>query len=148
MTQKRAQEIGRALLDAGCGWREGMRASCYADWGTVTRVFDHDDGTQTVYASFDHESASCDLRDYDPAAWPDVRDAATRGVLLEIVRERWGSPALQISPRVCTKPNGCPTGEIMGWRYYVNDMQERDGEAATEEECILAALDASREVRT
>lgn len=140
MTHKRAQEIGRALLAAGCGWREGMRASCYADWGRVTRVFDHDDGTQTVYASFDHESASGDLRDYDPAAWPDVRDAATRGVLLEIVRERWGDDLLYIKIQ--------DDSEYLDQREWCLIL--RDGKCkqygASEEEVLLAALQFAPEV--
>ncbi|WP_230685439.1 hypothetical protein, partial [Streptococcus pneumoniae] len=29
-------------------------------------------------------------------AWPDLRDPATRGAALEVVRERWGRPDLSV----------------------------------------------------
>ncbi len=61
---------------------------------------------------------------------PDVRDPATRGCVLELVREAWGDPFMYLAP-------------ADGW--YVGNGA-RDGMAgggATEAEALVAALEAA-----
>lgn len=141
MTPAEAEALGRRWIAAGGGWREGMRATCYADWGTVTRVFTDDDGTQTVYVSWDHDAASGDLRDYGADAWPDFRDPATRGVALEVIRERYLDGFAHIAfadGQWCLRvlPNGAMFTPFRHDRLL-------DFRGATEGEVLVMALEAA-----
>lgn len=131
-----AEALGRRW-QAACGqwwqaWRPGMlwRVTHSRNEGRISDV----------------SPGAVNFRHYmppgDPGPWPDLRDAATRGAALEVVRERWGAPALQVSPVVATQPDGVPTGIVTAWRYYVNDPEEHFGHAATEPEALVAALEA------
>lgn len=82
----------------------------------------------------------CDAADLsDGDWWIDLRDAATRGAALEVVRERWGAPEGHLYP--FERKAG-----VLSWvfrRFYGADFtSEGDSEAAA----LLAALEAAPKV--
>lgn len=78
--------------------------------------------------------------------WPDLRDAATRGVLLERVREVWGDP------RLCTVYTA-PEEDDNDWSAVLLDYDddfnlhgvEHVGIGRTEAEALVCALEAALE---
>lgn len=65
---------------------------------------------------------------------PDLRDPATLGCLLQLVREAWKSPVAQVSPSL-------PDGQL--WSCYINDeAEDRYFREKTEAEALVAALEA------
>lgn len=69
MINEEAEALGRRWIAAGGGWRAGMAAI-------------HENGSAHRLAMSTQMSE---------AWWPDLRDPATRGAALEVVRERWRS---------------------------------------------------------
>lgn len=66
---------------------------------------------------------------------PDLRDSATLGCLLLLVREAWKSPVAQVSPSL-------PDGNL--WSCYINDeAEDRLFRERTEAEALVAALEAA-----
>ena len=86
MNDEEAEALGRRLLAAGCPWQAGMviqRESRHL--GTVRRRLWGDDCDGDWFA--DPDGSRCVG---DPARsdfWADLRDAATRGAVLEALRE-------------------------------------------------------------
>lgn len=136
MTNEQAEALGRRWIAADGEWREGMRAACFADWGTVTRVFTDDDETQTVYVSWDYDASSGDLRDYGADAWPDLRDAATRGAALDVVRKRWGDST-------ATTSHWAERWTVANGNGHAQEFRMAD----TEAEALVAALEAAPKER-
>ena len=142
MTPAIAEALGRRWIAAGGGWREGMLS---LDGWRVLAVY----GVCVCASDGGAEGAEgVELRECSAALLdcPDLRDPATRGAALEVVRERWNSPALQISPVVRTDMNGASTGGITGWRWYSNDKEDNMGTAFTEGACLVAALESAPKV--
>lgn len=79
MTPTQAEALGRRWLAAGGGWRPGMLA--------------HDDSTGREHRI----NGAMVIPD---EWWPDLRDAATRGAALDVVRERWGG-AVWVQAMIC-----------------------------------------------
>lgn len=84
--------------------------------------------------------------------WPDLRDAATRGAALEVVRERWGGD-VWVQGMVCYPPADGPPltrhGPMLRW--VVGGLHYADGQRVngagpdgfgTEVEALVAALEA------
>lgn len=72
-------------------------------------------------------------------AVPDLSDPATLGCMLARVREAWGAPYAQASPRL----TGNPT-RATGWVAYLNDDEaDRRFRGETEAEALVAALEAA-----
>jgi hypothetical protein len=77
-----------------------------------------------------------------PSGWnevstvlPDLRDPATLGCLLALVREVWKSPVAQVSPSL-------PDGYL--WTCYINDeAEDRLFREKTEAEALVRALEAA-----
>ena len=144
MTPVEREQIGRAWIAAGGGWREGMLAG-----GGVPRrvLFMRAESWSSTYG-YDLPLERKPGRrgpnrppspTRDPKAWPDFRDAATRGAALEVVRERWGAPEGHLYP--FERKAG-----VRSWvfrRFYGADFtSEGDSEAAA----LLAALEAAPKV--
>ena len=64
---------------------------------------------------------------------PDVRDPATRGCLLELVREAWNNPVVNIAVFL--------TGRVL--RFSTLPRIDRVGGCASEAEALVAALEAA-----
>ncbi len=147
MTNEQAEALGRRWIAAGGGWRAGMLTDCNervlrADAEYLWVGFDYE--SETGRWDVDTERVRADDRG---ARWPDFRDAATRGAALGVVRERWGEPALQVSPRMHFERSVMDKGVLAGWAYYVNDLDEHSGRAPSEAEALVAALEAAPKER-
>jgi len=127
MNYEQAEALGRRALAAGWVW-SGV------EWSS------HEDAT----ASWRHGAAAV-LRIWPPAPWPDdddwevekvpdFRDAATRGILLELVRERRKNRHLYVAPE--------------GDHWVVWDgFGECDGEPEpSEPEALIAVLESAQEI--
>lgn len=130
----------RAVRAKGWRWMPGMRA--VREWPTapeVVRVHAPDE-ISDEWGQVDPDHVS----DAMLPAWPDLRDPATLGCLLALVREAWGDPSL----------TPCPIDESVPLRWGLTD----DGLAApamvwpdyakqrdwrTEAEALVAALEAA-----
>lgn len=55
---------------------------------------------------------------------PDPNDGATKGALLDAVREAWGAPAAQVTPYVRWDPHAQRT-VIDEWMVCLNDAEDR-----------------------
>jgi len=96
MTPAEAERIGRAWIAAGGGWRDAF-AAVDADghrWrvylGSPPILCGHGIGTPGFIGGWE---STADII----GAWPDLRDAATRGAALEVVRERWGDDTMHMA---------------------------------------------------
>lgn len=87
-----------------------------------------------------------------PGPWPDLRDAATRGAALEVVRERWRGD-VWVQGMTCYPPSDGPPltrhGPVLRW--VVGGLHHSDGQRVngagpdgfdTEPEALVAALEA------
>ena len=94
-----AEALGRRWIAAGGGWREGMLS--LDGWRVLAAgaicVCATDGGGDGADAVERRECSAALL------GAPDLRDAATRGAALEVVRDRWESPTAYVrqSGRVC-----------------------------------------------
>ena len=90
-----------------------------------------------------------------PEGWlPDLDDAATKGAVLGLVREAWGSPAAQATP---VTERRLPAGSVswtdcvwvvLGWRVAVYDAADHvfgslRAPYPTEAAALVAALEAA-----
>ena len=123
---------GKALAGR---WRAGMLA---IDNGRVRHV-----GGGRIEWDYLDDSGSGHFRqrvgDVPAHVVPDMSDPATRGAFLDVVREAWGAPFAQASPRL----RMVPVVTCNGWRVYLNDADERSFEGPTEAEALVAALEAA-----
>ncbi len=129
MTPAKAEALGRAWIAAGGGWRDGM-----LDGHTGHRIALGPDGE------------SYTVRKSDGQSWPDLRDPATRGAALDVVRERWGDPLVCV---IGTIDHPCYIGittaprtdwRIDAWTADVSDLHGYDSEAAALLAALVAAL--------
>lgn len=68
-------------------------------------------------------------------AVPDFDDAATKGCLVQLVREAWDDPMLHAEPE--------PDGSWMAWFRVTPRVGHRAGGGTTEAEALVAALEAA-----
>ncbi len=108
MTREQAEALGRRALAAGWVWSWGAMYHEPDDWGRW----------EPPYGPSDK---------YHPDTWPDFRDAATCGILLEQVREAWGG--IHCEP---LHPSGWRA--LAGRGFVPGD---------TEPEALVAALEAA-----
>lgn len=125
-------DLGRRAILAGWRWMPGMLAlpfhedddrsapQCYPPWRVLER------GVAGPWAA-------------DPTwgALPDFDDAATRGRLLELVREAWG-PLAACAPSIVRPPGGAR--EVV-WR--VGNCERLIAEGPNEAAALVAALEAA-----
>ncbi len=81
-----------------------------------------------------------------PDAWPDLMDGATRGALLDLVREAWGDDNawLEATNRYYAFCENGPNCTNPAWILHVLDRQAqvwRKIPGATEAEALLCALE-------
>ena len=134
MNDEQWQELGRrAVACKGWRWMHGMLLRC--DERIITS--DGIGGTETSRLEFFTPSSwSSDLRltqmSKDEMRWelPDLRDPATVGCLLALVREAWGDPAI------------CIVEEHRDWWARLNGLP-LCAFADTEAEALVAALEAA-----
>lgn len=91
-----AEALGRRWLAAGGVWRDGMLDG-------LSRVRTHHATGRSAYIRYRDTNWEWAEEPVADNAWPDLRDAATRGAAMEVVRERWESPTAYVrqSGRVC-----------------------------------------------
>lgn len=106
MTDEQAHELGRAWIEAGGGWARRMQSIGRHDG------YDEDEDGGEGSTMFDRWTVSWDLRGWwrvgpcgvgapkdNPEYVPDLRDPATRGAALQVVRERWGDILAWLEPQ-------------------------------------------------
>ncbi len=144
MTNEQAEALGRWWIAAGGGWRTGMLTDCNervlrADAEYLWVGFDYE--SETGRWDVDAERVRSDDRG---ARWPDLRDAATRGAALEVVRERWGDTQVHVWPTADEEDDRHLTWWVraplrFGSRAY--------GSGNSEAEALVSALEAAPKER-
>lgn len=117
MTEDQARAVGAAWLAAGGGWRPGML------WRVMREA-----PLESYHGRIDEQRRAPAER----SAWPDLRDPATLGAALAVVRERWGDPGMfarRSTSRGLWRVSGSDTRSVV--------------EAETEAEALVAALEAA-----
>lgn len=127
-------------------WRPGMLAAFNVGvaQGRVLQV--RSDGRLDVWYT-EPGQRRCRLVWSPDTCHPDPNDPATRGALLEVVREVWACPAAQVSPWT-RWDRDAQVMRVAGWRVFLNDTADqhfpRGREyARTEFEALLAAYEAA-----
>lgn len=100
LTNEQAEALGRRWLAAGGRWRDGMATGN----GHPRRMLFNTSSTGATYGyalplpvrKGIPRRPPCPALDRE--AWPDLRDPATRGACLAVVRERWGDSAMHLRP--------------------------------------------------
>jgi hypothetical protein len=110
-------DLSRRAVAAGWKWDEG----CCETTGVLPRVGEH-------YQESSHIADAADYR--RGQSLPDFRDAATRGVMLQQVRERWDAPT------ICTDCDGLRWSVV---RVDGTVLAYGDSETAA----LVAALEAA-----
>lgn len=145
LSDAEAEAIGRRWLAAGGGWRDGMMDG-------LSRVRTHHATGRSAdirYRDINWEWVEEPVAD---TSWPDLRDAATRGAAVEVVRERWGGD-VWVQGMTCYPPSDGPPltrhGPVLRWvvgGLHYSDGQRVNGAGPdgfdTEPEALVAALEA------
>lgn len=136
MTPAEAEALGRRWIAAGGGWRDGMLAG--GGHPRRTLFGSSQSGSTYGYAlPLPKNKRGVQLRPpcppLDPKAWPDLRDPATRGAALEVVRERWGDPTAYVRY----------SHEWKSWYAYAGTWCPVGGAHDSEEAALVAALEAA-----
>jgi hypothetical protein len=124
-----AIELGaRAVACKGWRWLPGMLARYYGD-GAAWHLLTDGDG---YGLPFKHRPPN--PRD----AWPDLRDPATLGCLLALVREAWGDPTIHL-----TCVDSLEAGQYDWIVRSVADKWSSDLLSDSEADALVAALEAA-----
>ena len=132
MTPAEAESLGRRWLAAGGGWRAGMLSM--DGWRVV-----HAAGIVACVTDGDGNADAIERRECSPGLLspPDLRDPATMGVCLAVVRERLDSPmfrtdalyALRVSERC--------------WQLYTDTHAYSWADGTTEAEALVRAMECA-----
>ena len=150
MTPAEAEALGRRWLAAGGGWRKGMRSlNGYRLISVIAPdifiVSMEGSGEITKFIAMRrltygpegiHKAGPGDRLPQWPDV-PDLRDPATRGAALDVVRERWGDPTAYIRY----------SWEWKAWYAYAGPHSPHGGAHDSEAEALVAALEAHRETQ-
>lgn len=104
----------------------------FEDWDAPVRIVAADDKQAWVI----HENSAMPIAfacDLDSLHAPDPDDGATKGALLDAVREAWKDPGIHAEP--------VNVGPPLWWHVYSGDSERRIGGGASE----FAALEAARQ---
>jgi len=93
VTDEQLEALGRRWIAKGGDVRPGMMI---CDFEGALRVI----ATATPGRLYVAGKMALDTWTVEETDWIDLSDGATKGAALEVVRERWGAPELQISPRL------------------------------------------------
>lgn len=129
MSEEQWQELGRrAVACKGWRWMPGMLDGIHKD-----RVFELEYGEVYLSGCGPDGDRQSFLPD-DCYAWPDLRDPATLGCLLAMVREAWNEPT------ICTDASRACGSEAWTCHLLTDDYPSWQG---TEAEALVAALEAA-----
>lgn len=125
MTDDEAKALGLRLVACdGFRWMGGMLYVC-ADGGCSVSIVPRIETDKTPEGS---KMWSC-------YHWPDLRDPATRGCVLELVREAWGNPRACVALTI-----GAPPAL---WHVVGLGPMASTACCETEAEALVAALEAA-----
>ncbi len=120
MTEVDAESLGRRWLAVRGGGHAGM---------------------EVVHASGDRFRLSSPMHMH-ANWWPDLRDAATRGAALEVVRQRWGNPLMWVEWATSTATWG--EGDYqLSWACRNGEPTPPDITGGSEAAVLVAALEAA-----
>jgi hypothetical protein len=135
MTEAQTALSRRAVACKGWRWRCGMFAALDG--------IDGDYRARVCRVEGDKFWSDATTLPYDLASYvPDLRDHATLGCLLALVREAWGC-AVITSPDYDEDEVGCQGPTVVGWRAVETVRWMPVGEGKTEAEALVAALEAA-----
>jgi hypothetical protein len=120
VTEVDAEALGRRWLTASGGWHAGM---------------------EVVHASGYRHRLLSSTHTYK-GWWPDLRDAATRGAALEVVRQRWGNPLVWVEWEASTAMWGEGTYQL-SWACVNGEPIPPDITGDSEAAVLVAALEAA-----
>lgn len=131
MNDEQWQELARrAVACKGWRWMRGIAASD----GCVVAM--ESDLEEEDHSWTDGIEVWCD----DEPRLPDLRDPATMGCLLALVREAWGDPAIT----ACWQDNSHRSGAyVVSWRLWGATTGYHYGEHPTEADALVGALEAA-----
>lgn len=101
MNHEQAVALGERWITANGGWTVGMLALCKYDALASCRVVKLTSSGKGFVEVGNYDagwSVPIDGRAVRHWFTPDLRDPATRGAALEVVRKRWGIPSLYLEP--------------------------------------------------
>lgn len=144
LTNEAAEALGRRWLAAGGGWRAGMLVQATMHGSPVE--------VRLCYPTKAPNTAS--------AEWPDLRDPATLGACLAVVRERWGSTAHLVRHMTWVPDGKGDTEQACWWALAVGQSsvpftvryEDEYGVGnkylcgPTEEDALVRALEAAPKV--
>lgn len=136
LTNEQAEALGRRWIAAGGWWLAGMLNGA----GKFARVLvtsgDPDDPEFCAAEEGATEDDCYAVWVGYPGCWPDLRDPATLGACLAVVRERWGEPRAHLWPAE-DADGGTP------WLFRLCYGAAPRCEGNTEAEALVAALEAA-----
>ena len=136
LTNEQAEAYGKRWM-AKAGWADGMLMLPHPAFGGRHRV-QVDARGAFIPTAVPH--------DVPGDALPDLRDGATKGAALEVVRERWGIKRLWAEFQADNAMWG--VGDwVLGWACLDGEKPPPDLSADSEEELLVAALEAAPPVK-
>jgi hypothetical protein len=138
VTPAEAEARGRRYLTAGGRWRSGMLSLggiriTVIDLYPIGVVSNLHRARQQMTATREDDV-------------PDLRDAATRGCVLEEVREAWGNPRLWVEYEV--DATAWWTGDYaLGWACLNNEPVPPEIHGDSEADVLIAALEGAAHAR-
>ena len=137
-------------------WRAGMKRLCPSfRFDRVLEVVVTSDGVTWLCMATDVKGMieRDDPPEGSPWGWvkgsetdPDPNDGATKGALLDVVRELWNAPLAQVTPWLRWDPVR-RVNVVDGWRVCLNDATDRrcppNERAESEFAALLAAYQES-----
>lgn len=132
-TQDELRALGeRWKACPGFRWRTGVADQYGRRVGVTPEDCGFDSGVAVIV--YDHRRALA-IAVYTDSLWPDLSDPATRGVLLEDVREAWGDPELV--------PIVMRDGSRKWWSVAYPNIFQYVGQGSTEIEALVCAREAA-----
>lgn len=139
LTDDEARALGERWIKAGGGHAPGMRVLETEYGGTPVRLTGRDDDYWHGVAGDDCGTSWYRIpHDRMSTRVPDLRDGATRGAALDVVRERFSDPTIYIEVGF-TGPDSFPNY----WLRSGSGREEPYANETSEGACLVAALEAA-----